>query len=92
MRGHASADAAAHRAPSATGRLSDMPIAALPSPAPNTGPTPKPGTGRPMADRLQLLIRREILIADLREARRLHRHRSSIEAELRRVTLRALAT
>lgn len=52
--------------------------------APITGP-------RPNADKLQLLIRRELLIADLREARRAHRATSSLAAELRRVTHQTLS-
>jgi hypothetical protein len=82
---------AAHPAPLVMGHPSATPTVAPPLPAQTIGTTLKPGTPGPMADRLQLLIRREFLIADLREAKRLHRERSSIEAELRRVTLRALA-
>lgn len=41
-------------------------------------------------ERLRLACLRELLIADLREARRAHRERSSIEARLRAVTLQLL--
>jgi hypothetical protein len=86
-----SAADAAHRDRSAMARPSASRIAAPLSPAQNTGPTQKPGRPGHMADPVQLLIRRELLIADLCEAQRRHRRLSSIEAELRRVTLLALA-
>lgn len=51
-----------------------------------------PPTSKPLnsVDKVLLLSRREILVADLREARRLHRPTSSIAAELRRITLLTL--
>lgn len=42
-------------------------------------------------ERLQLACQRELLIADLREARRRHSPTSSISAELNRITRRLLA-
>lgn len=51
-----------------------------------------PPTSKPLnsVDKVLLLSRREILAADLRQARRLHRPTSSITAELRRITLLTL--
>lgn len=88
----AGARGAAPRGPSASVPPMAMPTRERSSPASITAPMAKPGKSGPTAGRLLWLIRRKILIADLREARRRHRPTSSLLAELRRATLQTLST
>lgn len=82
------ASAANHQPLSAIGCPAFCPLLVMASAATSgsaqiTGQTPKHGGAAPAT---QLLIRREILAADLREARRKHRSTSDILARLQAAT------
>lgn len=59
--------------------------------ADTSGPVETTAKTLTVGARLQLACQRELLIADLREARRRHRATCSIEAELNRITHRLLS-
>lgn len=84
------ADNAGSPAPRRGGHHIGTPTAGRSVSAPSIGPRPRNGIDAPT--RLRLLVRRELLIADLRQARRAHSATSSLIAELRRVTTLAIST